>query len=60
MAQPEYKPLRGLQLGGFVLLIIGVVVGVGFNEPAGTGVALVGIALLWGSRLVAWWRGRFK
>lgn len=56
MTQPEHKPLSGLGLGGLVLLVIGVVLGVGFNEAAGTGVALVGIAFIWGGRLLAWWR----
>lgn len=58
MAQPEYKPSKGLQLGGLVLLVFGVVVGVGFQEAAGTAVALAGIALIWGSRLIAWWSRR--
>lgn len=53
MTDSPYKSLKGLQLGGLVLLIVGVVLGVGFSEAAGTGVALIGIALLWGSRLVA-------
>lgn len=41
MRQCQYKPLSGLRLGGLVLLITGLVLGVGFNEAAGTGVALV-------------------
>ena len=60
MAQPEYRPLKGLQLDGLVLLVIGVVVGVCFQEAAGTCVALVGIALLWANQLLVWWRGRLK
>lgn len=58
MKHSHYKSLKGLQLGGLVLLAVGVVLGVGFSEAAGTGVALIGLALLWGSRLAAWKRRR--
>ena len=60
MTRSEQKPLSDLQLGGLILLVIGVVIGVGFNETAGTGLALVGIGLIWGSRLLAWWKGRLS
>ena len=60
MAKPEYKAPQGLQLGGLVLLAVGVVVGVGFMEPAGTIVALLGVALLWGTQLLAWLKSRSK
>lgn len=58
MTQLKYKPFKGLQFGGFILLVIGVFLGIGFNEAAGTGVALVGIVILWASRLLAWWTAR--
>lgn len=58
MTETKDKPPRGLQLGGLVMLVVGVFVGVGFQEAAGTGVALTGIAVLWGSRLFAWWRDK--
>lgn len=58
MKQPKYKPFKGLQFGGFILLVIGVFLGICFNEDAGTGVAVVGIVILWASRLLAWWEAR--
>ena len=57
MTEPKYTPPRGLQLGGLVMLVVGVFVGVGFQEATGTGVTLVGIAFIWGNRLLAWRRG---
>ena len=60
MAKPEYKAPQGLQLCGLVLLAVSVVVGVGFMEPAGTIVALLGVALRWCTQLLAWWKSRSK
>lgn len=56
MAAPKYTPFKDMQLGGFVLLAVGVILRNGFGENWGTGVALVGVALLWLGRLLAWWK----
>lgn len=58
MPPPKLIPPKGLQLGGLIFLVVGVVLGVGFREPAGMGIALLGVALLWGSWLLAWWEKR--
>ena len=43
---PKYKVPKGLRLSALTLVAVGVVLVVVFEEPAGTGVALVGVALL--------------
>ena len=60
MEYPKYKALKGLHLGALISLVLGVVLAVVFREPAGTGVALLSVAFLWGSRLVVWWKSRSK
>ena len=49
------KVYKALQLGGALLLIVGVVVRVG-GEFAGTGLALVGVLLYAVGRIAAWWK----
>jgi hypothetical protein len=56
MAPSKYRLFKDMQLGGLVLLTVGVILRSGFGEHWGTGVALVGIALLWLGRLLAWWK----
>lgn len=50
------KPIKALQLVGFLLLALGVIVRAGSGEFWGTWVALIGFLLYALGRVAAWWR----
>ncbi|EWS53321.1 hypothetical protein [Methylibium sp. T29] len=50
------KPLKALQTVGFVLLVIGVIARAGAGEYWGTGLAMLGLALFFLGRFLAWWK----
>lgn len=50
------KPLKALQTLGFVLLVVGVIARAGAGEYWGTGLAMLGLALFFLGRFLAWWK----
>lgn len=50
------KPFKALQLGGVLLLIMGVVARIGTDNHWWTGAALLGALLYALGRVLAWWK----
>jgi hypothetical protein len=50
------KKFKALQLGGVLLLLLGVIVRAGTGEYWGTGVAVLGVLLYALGRVLAWWK----
>lgn len=50
------KPLKALQLGGVLLLLLGVIARAGAGEYWGTAVAMLGVVLYALGRVLAWWK----